>query len=114
MISQDDFQNLQMGKRILDHLATIATTAGVLLFGVALGVKWAAVRTAPKLPQPEFGTSPLAAELSGVYNSLMTDALLAAGALLLVGIVTTLRQDLLDNLREDLQRLAEHTPEEDE
>lgn len=114
MISQEDAEDLQLGKRILDHLATVATTAGVLLFGVALGVKLAAVRTAPKLPQPEFGTSPLAADLATVYNGLIADALLGAGLLLLVGIALSLREELVTNVGEDLERLAEIAPDEED
>lgn len=94
-------------ERILDNIASAATTLGLIAFGVALGVKWAAYRTAGEVPSPEFRASDLELALTAIYNSQIETALAVAGVGLLVGVGLSLRESLLETLREDVQTLRE-------
>lgn len=70
----------------MHHAQSILVTTGVLAFGVALGVKWAAVDTLNPPSRRHLGV-----ELAPIYNHHMTVALAVALVTLVVGVGLTMR-----------------------
>lgn len=69
------------------RLQTITLTVGVLAFGVALGIKWAAVTTINEIGPDPFGpTDPLILALAPQYNQMMTRMLVVAAVGLIVAV----------------------------
>lgn len=72
---------------VMDRLSSVLVTGGVLMFGVGLGVKWAATKSLTRIGNTRGWQSELLPDLAQLFNGQMKLAIAAATALLVVGVL---------------------------